>query len=318
MQSGQDWCLECGAAAPGRLGARPGWRSAFTVVAVTLLLVVGGVLASYAALTSDAERTAAAPPAGSGQPIAATGAPATVPPAVLNPGETGPNTTPPVVPPPPVAGKTIIPGTTPPPAANTQVKPPAANTQVKPPAATTTPPAPPPPPAPAKKNSTSGQNATSAAAPKPVIVKLKLDSAKTYDPAKRAGAEFGPAMNAVDKSKLTVWDVVVPADGKPIGAGLMVDLGKPYALRALQIATSTAGYGAEIYGAKSAAQTPVDILDKRWQHLTDIKKVSDDKIISLTGKTKDKIQLLLVYVTLPADQTDPRVAIGKLTVSGTP
>ncbi len=315
MQRGQDWCLECGTAAPGRLGSRPGWRAAFTVVSVTLLLVVGAVLASYAALTSDAERTAAAPPIGSGQPIPAAGTPATLPPAALNPGATGPNTTQPLVPPPPVAGngKTIIPVTPPAAGANQQVAPPA----------TINPPPPPPPPAAANttkapKATTGSQNATTAAVPKPEIVKFRLDAAKTYDPAKRAGAEFGPAMNAVDKSKLTVWDVVVPADGKPIAAGLMVDLGKPYALRSLQIATSTPGFGVEIYAARSAKQTPVDILDKRWEHLTDIKSVGHDKTVSLLNKSKDKHQLLLVYVTLPADQADPRVAIGKLTVSGTP
>jgi len=309
MQRGQDWCLECGTAAPGRLGARPGWRAAFTVVSVTLLLVVGAVLASYAALTSDAERTAAAPPIGSGQPIPAAGTPATLPPAALNPGATGPNTTQPLVPPPPVTGNTTIP--LPPPAAG-------ANKQVAPPATIKPPPPPPPATANAPKATTGSQNATTAAVPKPETVKFRLDAAKTYDPAKRAGAEFGPAMNAIDKSKLTVWDVVVPADAKPIAAGLMVDLGKPYALRALQIATSTPGFGAEIYGARSAKQTPVDILDKRWEHLTDIKSVGDDKIVSLANKSKDKHQLLLVYITLPADQADPRVAIGKLTVSGTP
>ena len=40
MQRGQDWCLECGTAAPGRLGARPGWRAAFTVVGLTTVLLV--------------------------------------------------------------------------------------------------------------------------------------------------------------------------------------------------------------------------------------------------------------------------------------
>ncbi|MGH2841413.1 MAG: hypothetical protein ACRDKY_11390, partial [Solirubrobacteraceae bacterium] len=71
MVAGQDWCLECGTAAPGRLGARPGWRAAFTVVGLTLLLLVGAVAASYAALTGDAEREAARPSAGSGNPIIA-------------------------------------------------------------------------------------------------------------------------------------------------------------------------------------------------------------------------------------------------------
>ena len=98
MLAGQDWCLECGTAAPGRLGARPGWRAAFTVVALTLLLVVGAVLASYAALTTDAERRAAAPSSGDGSPIAAPG-PAAAQPAApvapITPGATGPGVTPP-------------------------------------------------------------------------------------------------------------------------------------------------------------------------------------------------------------------------------
>src|SRR4051794_26533550 len=103
MVAGQDWCLECGTAAPGRLGARPGWRAAFTVVAAVLLLVFGAGIAGYAALTSDSERTASAPSAGNGSPIIAQ-APTTAPPALpgtspetITPGATGPG---PVAPPP--------------------------------------------------------------------------------------------------------------------------------------------------------------------------------------------------------------------------
>src|SRR5919198_282730 len=61
MAPGQDWCLACGTAAPGRLGARPGWRAASTVTGLTAVLVAGAVAASYAALKSDAGREAAAP-----------------------------------------------------------------------------------------------------------------------------------------------------------------------------------------------------------------------------------------------------------------
>ncbi|HEY1537766.1 MAG TPA: hypothetical protein VGF63_00105 [Solirubrobacteraceae bacterium] len=143
-------------------------------------------------------------------------------------------------------------------------------------------------------------------------------AATTYDPNKRAGAEFGPAKNAIDKSPNTVWDVTTPVDGNPIGAGLMLDLGKPYALRALKIDTPTEGFTAEIYGAVSAKEIPEDLIDKRWEHLTTIKSVTDGKVVSLLKKTKDKIQLLLIYVTAPADPTDPRTAIGKVTVAGTP
>jgi hypothetical protein len=310
MQRGQDWCLECGTAAPGRLGARPGWRAAFTVVALTLLLVVGAVLASYAALTSDAERQASAPSAGDGAPIAA-GAPAVgTPPAVLTPGATGPGTIPPAVVPPPAGINPLIPnGATPPPVTPPPVTPPTVTPPaVTPPPAATSPPPPPaantPPPPPA--------------APKAEIVKFAKDAASTYDPTKRAGAEFGPAANAIDKSAKTVWDVSVPADGKPIAAGLMLDLGKPYALRAIKIDTPTKGFRVELYGAVSAKETPEDILDKRWEHLTDIKAVTDGKLVSLLKKSKVKQQLLLIYITKPGEPADPRVAIGKVTVAGTP
>jgi hypothetical protein len=310
MARGQDWCLECGTAAPGRLGARPGWRAAFTVVALTLLLVVGAVLASYAALTSDAERQASAPSSGDGTPIAAQPPAGTTPPAVLTPGATGPGTIAPTVTPPPAGTSPLIPnGTAPPPVTPPPVTPPAVTPPaVTPPAATPPPPpaanAPPPPPPPA--------------APKAELVKLTKDSASTYDPAKRAGAEFGPAANAVDKSPKTVWDVSVPADGKAIGAGLLLDLGQPYALRAIKIDTPTKDFSVEIYGAVSAKQTPEDILDKRWEHLTDVKKVTDGKLVSLLHKSKVKQRLLLIYITKPGEPTDPRVAIGNVTVAGTP
>jgi hypothetical protein len=186
------------------------------------------------------------------------------------------------------------PAVTPPPAATAQPPPP--------PAATANTPPPPPPPAAAKAE----------------IVKFAKDAAATYDPSKRAGAEFGPAANAIDKSTKTVWDVSVPADGKPIGAGLLVDLGKPYALQALKIDTPTEGFHVEIYGAVSAKEIPEDILDKRWEHLTDIKAVTDGKLVSLRNKSKAKQQLLLLYVTQAGEPADPRAAIGNVTVAGTP
>ena len=311
MKTGQDWCLECGTAAPGRLGAKPGWRAAFTVVAVVLLLLSGATLAGYAALTTDAERTAAAPSAGDGTPIPGGSDAAPVPPApVVQPGATGPGTTPPVVPPPvtpPV--QPIVPVQPPPPVQNTPVTPPAAATPPPPPATTGT-----------AKTDTTGTDSTAAAAPKPEVVKFAKDAAAVYDPGKRAGAEFGPAENAIDKSGATVWDVTVPADGKPIGAGLMVDLGKLYTLRALKISTPTPGFEVEVYGALSAkpADLPEDILDKRWEHLTTIKSVVDDKLVSLLNKSRKQQQLLLFYITKPKDLTDPRVAIGKVTVAGVP
>jgi hypothetical protein len=307
MVRGQDWCLECGNAAPGRLGARPGWRAAFTVVGLTTLLLLCAVVAAYAALTSDSERAASAPSTGDAGPIvAATPTPGTTPPAAtVQPGATGPGTTPPATNP---NAKPLIPVAPPGKATNTPVAPPAA-------AGKGAPAAPGPAAAPTSDPAPTG----SAAAPAPGDIALKRDAAKTYNPLNRAGAEFGPAANAIDSKSGSVWDVVVPADGQPIGAGLVIDLGKPYALSSLRLSTATEGFTVEIYGAKSAKQLPVDVIDKRWIHLTDSKGTLDNDPISLKGKGEGaKVQLVLLYFTVPATPTDPKVAIKDVKLRGTP
>ena len=335
MQHGQDWCLECGTAARGRLGARPGWRAAFTVVAATLLLVFGAGIAGYAALTSDAERTAAAPTAGNGNPIIAQ-APATAAPAApgtspeaITPGATGPGTTPPAItgtPGPGANPNTPLPGQLPG-AVQTPTRP-GAKLPVIPPTQPVTPPtnvtATPPtiqklPPGATTSPSTSTPSTVKPASATSQVIDLQADGAKTYDPAQRAGAEVGPPANAVDGKPKTVWDVTVPADGNPIGVGLLVDLPSPQALRSLRIATNTPGFSIEIYAAVDTGELPTDVLDKRWQHLTDVKSVQDGSPIVLKGKgDAPKYQRFLVWVTKPGEPTDPRVAIGELTLRGTP
>lgn len=322
MERGQDWCLECGTAAPGRLGAKPGWRAAFTVVGLTTLLLCCALIATYAALTSDAERTAAAPPAGSGDPITAQ-VPPTGDAPLVQPGATGPGVTPPATTPPPPAGQPIIPTTKPPLGAQNTPIDPAPTPSPQPPAAAPNGPANPSPADDDAADSTGTGAAddadTAPAASQPVTISLKKDAARTYDPTKRAGAEFGPAAAAVDGKADTVWDVTVPADGQPIAAGLVIDLGKPYALRSLRLDTPTDGFTVEVYGAKSAKQLPADVIDKRWLHLTDKKFVLDGEPIVLKGKGGNaKVQLLLLHFTTPAEPDDPRVAIGGLTVRGTP
>ncbi|HWC25196.1 MAG TPA: hypothetical protein VG474_01310, partial [Solirubrobacteraceae bacterium] len=151
------------------------------------------------------------------------------------------------------------------------------------------------------------------------VIEVAKDAAQTYDPLKRAGAEFGPAANAVDDDPKTVWDVVVPADNRPIAAGLVIDLGKPYALRSLRLATPTEGFTVEIYGAKSAKQLPQDVIDKRWIHLTNVKSAKDGGLVVLKGKGDGaKVRLVLLHFTKPAEPADPRVAIGDVQLRGTP
>ncbi|MCW2984195.1 MAG: hypothetical protein JWR63_1765, partial [Conexibacter sp.] len=61
LEDGQDWCLNCGEAQPGRRLALPGKRATATVLALTTVLVGGAVAASYAALQDGSQTPAATP-----------------------------------------------------------------------------------------------------------------------------------------------------------------------------------------------------------------------------------------------------------------
>jgi len=306
MQAGQDWCLDCGTAAPGRLGARPGWRSAFTVVGVTLLLLVGAVAASYAALTGDAQREAARPSAGDGNPITAQTPGVGPPTAPATPGATGPGTVPPK--PPAAPGPTIGPPQPPQPPASTPLTGGGASTPLT--GGGATPAAPPG----AGSSPSSPRKKDSGATRGPQPIKLSTGAARLYDPDKRAGAEFGPAANAVDGSASSVWDVTVPVDREPLGVGLVIDLGARYALKSLKISTPTPGFDLELYGAKGT-RLPPDILDSRWDHLTDRVNYADGKSIALKGRAK--VRLLGLWFAEAGLEADPRVAIGDVKVFGT-
>ncbi|MDP2712598.1 MAG: hypothetical protein Q8O56_15395 [Solirubrobacteraceae bacterium] len=312
MERGQDWCLECGTAAPGRIGDRPGWRAAFGVVGLTSTLLACSVVAAYAALTSDAQRSASAPSAGSAAPILAQTPGGTAPaPAAVQPGATGPGVTAPPAPRP--GGNPVIPTTRPPQApTNTPVGPPGPGPDDADDESDD--------PAPGGGGNTgSSSDGGAATAASATLIGFPRNAAKTYDPNTRAGAEFGPAANAIDDDPQTVWDVVVPADGQPVGAGLVIDLGRPYSLRSLRLTTPTEGFTLEVYGATSAKEMPADVIDKRWIHLTNTKSVESGKLILLKDKGDGaKVQLLLLHVTSVADAADPRVAIGDVALRGTP
>lgn len=293
MRNDQDWCLECGGAAAGRLGSRPGWRSALTVVGLTLLLLTAVVAASYAALTGDAQREASRPSAGDGAPIVAQAPPGATP---VTPGATGPGTTAPPVRSAPAPAHSAAPATSTPPSSGA---PPSSSGPAS--GAGGGPSSPPPSGA---GSSTSGPTT------------IKLAAATTYDPSRRAGAEFGPAGNAIDASAGSVWDVTVPADNQPIGAGLVVDLGASYKVTSLTIDTPTAGFDMELYGTQSK-QIPPDILDGRWDHLANRKAYADGSSIALTGAASAKLRYISLWFTNASHADDPRIAIANVAVTGT-
>ena len=57
MEAGQDWCLQCGAGAPGSLGGSGApWRSGATVLVAAVVLALGAGAAAYAALSKGKPR----------------------------------------------------------------------------------------------------------------------------------------------------------------------------------------------------------------------------------------------------------------------
>jgi hypothetical protein len=133
----------------------------------------------------------------------------------------------------------------------------------------------------------------------------------TYDPYARPGAEIGKARWAVDGKDDTVWDVVVPADGLPIGVGLLIDLGSRQQVGSLELETPTEGFKVEIYAARRRA--PKLITSDAWQHVTDVAAVKEKQTIPLTG-VKGPVRRILIWITTPARPEDPRAAISELTV----
>jgi hypothetical protein len=309
MEAEQDWCLNCGTAAPGSLGERPGWRAASTVIALALLLVLGAIGAGYAALTGDSkpQQQASTPPAAAQPPAAQTTPPATTPPATD--GEAQPTT----------PTQTAKPQTLP------KVKAPSTGaTQGSP--VTPTPPASAPstgagtgtgtgtgttPPA----TSTPSGTTTEPADTGPQAIALNGDAGTVYDPYTRVKAS-GEATRALDGDTTTSW-YVDPKDPTQIAVGYAVDLGKLQGVRQIELQTPTPGFRVEIY-ATDEAELPPNILDTRWSHIKDVSNVGvkDDgkqKIVLGAGTTKYR-NVLLWFTQPPTDA--PRLRLTELKLLG--
>jgi outer membrane biosynthesis protein TonB len=292
MAPGQDWCLECGTAAPGRLGRRPGLRAAATVVGLTVALVAAAVTAGYAAITGDAGRDVAKPPAAASvTPIAQ--APPTTPTAPATsaaPAQPLPTVKPPktTTPAPPVSHPST-PAPSSAPAATTPTTPttPASTTP-----ATTTP--------------------TTPAQPTLQAIDLGADAAALYDPYTRTTASGDPA-DAYDGDATTSWKVSSAADGQDMQVGLVVDLSKKRSIKQLKLQTKTPGFRVELYAADTA-QLPPDILDTRWAHLRNRSDVAKKQTLALASDSH-KYRYVLMWFTTPP-KAGPTVKINELKILG--
>jgi hypothetical protein len=281
LVDGQDWCLECGSAQPGRLGGRPGWRAALSVLAVTGVLVSGAGAAAYAALSTEAQRdaSAAAPPQAA--PLVA------APPVQPAPAPAAAADEPPTIPAPSSDSADV-----PSPAGDAESD---ADDSIDLP---DTPVTPAPAPAPSGgSTSGSGDESTTDAPTVPVAIDLKSDAAATYNPSKRDAAAIGDPAKAVDGKSSTAWEVPAdPSDGS-VQTGIVVSLDKATSLSDLEYRLNTPGATIEVY-ATTSAQLPPDILDSRWEHPASRRDSDVTEKVALDGKFR---HVLLWVTEQPAD-----------------
>jgi len=291
MEPDQDWCLNCGTAASGSLGRRPGWRAASTVIGLTLVLVLGAIAASYAAITGgDGKKPAPAAPAAAAvaqQPPATP--PATTPPAASTPTQSTPTQSTPTT-------SSKLP----------KVKTPKSNTTgvvpITPTTSTPTTSTPAPTTSTPTNTTTSPSTTTDQQPAGPQPIQLAGDAGKAYDPYGKSKAS-GEAERAIDDDPATSWYVDLK-DPAQVGLGYAIDLGKLQGIREIDLETPTPGFRIEVY-ATDETELPPDILDTRWSHITNVsdvgtKDAGKQKIVLGAGTTKYR-NLLLWFTKPPTD-----------------
>lgn len=296
MAPEQDWCLNCGAAASGRLDEKPGRRAFTTIAALTLVLVLGAVVASYAALSTDKRKpaVATAPPAAVAQ-----AAPPPAPAPAPAPTTSTPAPAPTVRAP---AAKKPLP----------KVKAPSpAPSQDSPVTPTPTPST--PTPKTTSPRTTTTPATTTPAVTAPVVIELASSAGSTYDPYAKAAAA-GDAARALDGDPSTSWYFDPKATTGPIGAGYAIDLGAQKAVKRIQVTTTTPGFRIEVY-ATDEATPPPDITDTRWSHITNASGIGQSsgaqKIV--IGGGSSKYQTVLLWITeRPSDGARVRISELKL------
>ncbi len=266
MGPGQDWCLQCGAGAPGSLDAGgPSWRSAAVILTATAILVLGAAAAAYAALNkggatkphptivavAPTTSTAAATPTPTTTPVTPT---PTTPGAVTpTPKASGAPATNPLAPT-GSANPPKIPLTTPTPKSSGTATTPAKTKESSP---TATSPS-------GSKDSGGGTTAEST----PTAIVLDPDAASTYNPYGYPVSGFGDPSLAIDGDTSTEWTAQVnPAVAPKMAEGLVVDLKSTQRVSALEVVTSTPGMSIQIYGSSSQT-VPTSITDPAWVQLS--------------------------------------------------
>jgi len=297
MQEGQDWCLQCGAGAPGSLGAGPGWRTGGAILAVTALLVIGASVAAYAALTKPKPKPKA---------VAVAIKPPAVTPTTPVPGATTggggapgiPTTVTPTTPTIPAQAPTPAPKGSEP---SEPVFPPETKTG-------------------SGTKSTSGSNGakeegakeesaqekpeSSSGAEPPSPILLDTNAASVYNPYAYPAALFGDPSLTIDGEAKSAWTAQVQPEKAPhMAEGLLLDLKSSQKLGSAAVKSTTTGATVEIYGANGST-LPTSITDPTWTRLVGLKVLKKkDTTFQLKTKGKSFRYVVLWLVKAPAGST---------------
>ena len=267
MAEGQEWCLQCGAGAPGSL-ATPRWRSGAAVIAAAAILAVGAAAAGYAALSkgtpkAGAGRARTALATAPSTPAAGGAATTTTPPAAAGSAKARARARGGTVKPPKIPLSAVVPkpsGKSTGPGARTKASPtgttPSTPTSTKPSSPTST------------KPSSSKGTATTGEESKPTPILLDTNAASTYNPYGYPASSFGDPHLAIDGETSTAWTAaVIPATAPKMAVGLLIDLKSRQRLSKIELVTSTLGMTVQVYGANGHTP-PASITDPAWTALS--------------------------------------------------
>jgi hypothetical protein len=303
MAAGQDWCLACGAGAPGSLGTRS-WRSAATIAGVVAVLVLGAAAAAVAAMTKGHANAPVVIRTVAQAPAPATPAPTTPGATPTTPGALG------TVP----GAKAKLPlGTVKPPKIPlTQVTPKASENPATTPSTetkATTPTSSTPSGSSPSGSGPSGEKTSEESQPSAIL--LDTNAASTYNPYVYPATGFGDPSLAIDGDTSTAWTAAVnPSTAPKLAEGLLIDLKGKQKISAIQIVTATPGIRIQVYGA-NVATAPTSITDPAWVRLSPPRTVKKRRLrMSLRDSTK-----AFKFVTVWISQAPPS-AVGTAAAPG--
>jgi hypothetical protein len=306
LAPGQDWCLQCGAGAPGSLGA-PGWHSLALVLGVVVVLVLGAAAAAVAALSKGAAKAPVVTKTVAQASVPSTSTPVTPGAATTTPGTLG--TTPQdkarlplgTVKPPKIPLTAATPKASEKPAAST----PSAETKTTSTPSSTTPASTTP------SSGSSGTGEKTGEESQQAAILLDTNAASTYNPYGYPASGFGDPSLAIDGDPATAWTAELnPATAPKMAEGLLIDLKSKQKVAVLELTSATAGMTVQVYGAKSHT-APASIIDPAWIPLS-APTVAKKKHLRLALRDASK---QFTFITLWISNA-PQSAVGTPTAPG--